>query len=82
MAKLDLPEDEKEILSNQLDRLIEGFSALETLDTRGVEPLSSVLDIHNILRDDVVKKSFTRDEILSNAPEQYDGCFQVPKTLD
>ena len=82
MAKLDLSETESRSLSMRIDNLIESFSALENVDTSSTEPLVSVLDITNVLRDDIVKKTITREELLSNAPEQYDGYFQVPKTLD
>jgi Asp-tRNA(Asn)/Glu-tRNA(Gln) amidotransferase C subunit len=26
-------------------------------------------------------KAITRDELLSDAPEQYDGYFQIPRTV-
>ena len=82
MAKLDLTEPERQIISGRMEKLIDSFSALEKIDTSNTEPLVTVLDIQNIMRDDVVKKIITRDELLSSAPEQYGGYFQVPKTLD
>ena len=82
MAKLDLPEPERQWLSERVEKLMASFSALEKIDTAAVKPLVTVLDIQNILRDDVAKKVVTREELLSSAPEQYDGYFQVPKTLD
>ena len=47
-----------------------------------MQPLVSVLDIKNVLREDIEAKTISRDEILENAPEQYDGYFQVPGTLE
>ena len=82
MSKLDLPDIERQWVKDRADKMLAGFSALQNIDTSGVNPLISVLDITNVLRDDVAKKFITRDELLSNAPEQYDGYFQVPKTLD
>ena len=82
MAKIDLPETERQWVWSRAEKLVESFSALENIDTSAVDPLVTVLDIKNILRDDIVKKIITRDELLSGAPEQYDGYFQVPKTLD
>ena len=82
MAKFDLPEAERQELTDRLEKLIADFSALEKIDTAGTEPLVTVLDINNIMRNDVVKKFFTREELLSGAPEEYDGYFRVPKTLD
>jgi len=82
MAKLDLPETERQLVKDRMEKLLESFSALESIDTTKIEPLVTVLDIQNIMRDDIAKKLISREELLSNAPEQYDGYFQVPKTLE
>ena len=82
MAKLNLPDAERELISGKADGLIEAFAALEGIDVSGVEPLVTVLDIQNVLREDVAVKMVSREELLSSAPEHYDGYFQVPKTLE
>ncbi|MBM3495493.1 MAG: aspartyl/glutamyl-tRNA amidotransferase subunit C [Armatimonadetes bacterium] len=33
------------------------------------------------MRDDEVGESLSRGEVLSNAPQQRDGCFVVPRIL-
>jgi len=81
MAKLDLPDAERQKISAMADRLVDSFGALANIDTKGVEPLYTVLDVQNVLREDVCTKTFSREEILANAPMQCDGYFQVPKTL-
>ena len=82
MAKLDLPENERLWVSDQAEMLTDSFKQLENIDTFGVEPLITVLSVKNILREDISSKMLPREELLSNAPEQYGGYFQVPKTLD
>jgi aspartyl-tRNA(Asn)/glutamyl-tRNA(Gln) amidotransferase subunit C len=82
MVKLNLPEDERQWVTERAEKLLDSFSVLENIDTEGVEPLVTVLDTQNALRGDVAVKAITREELLSNAPEQYDGYFQVPRTLD
>jgi aspartyl-tRNA(Asn)/glutamyl-tRNA(Gln) amidotransferase subunit C len=62
--------------------LVTGFKALDQIDTGDAEPLVTVLSVYNVMREDVAEKSFTRDEILINAPEEYDGYFKVPGTLE
>ena len=81
MAKLDLPDDERRQVSELADMLTDGFSAFAGVDTDGIEPMYTVLDVKNVLREDVSVKMISREELLSNAPAQYDGYFQVPKTL-
>jgi len=81
MAMLDLPSDERAWVSEQAERLLAGFDALEGADTSEIQPLVTVLDVRNVLREDISAQLIPREELLSNAPEQYDGYFQVPKTL-
>jgi len=81
VAKLNLLEAERAVILERANLLMESFDLLKHVDTSEVEPMVSVLEIQNILRDDVCVKQISRDALLSNAPEQYDGYFQVPKTL-
>jgi len=82
MARLDLPESERRWVSDRADMLINSFNLLDGIDASNVEPLITVLGIKNVFRDDVSIKMLPREEILANAPEQYEGYFQVPRTLD
>jgi len=81
MAMLDLQESERGLIRASLDGLCEEFSVLESIDTEGIEPLVTVLDICNVMREDCAVKLFAREEILANAPEQCDGYFLVPGTI-
>ena len=82
MAKLDLPEAERQWVSDRADMLTGSFGEISAIDTAGVQPLVTVLDIQNVLREDVCAKTVSREQLLEGAPEQHDGYFQVPKTLD
>jgi len=82
MVKLDLPQNEKEAITKSVKMLLNSFEALETVDIQDVQPMFTPLPLHNVLREDNAEKLFTREEVLENAPEQYEGYFQVPKTLD
>jgi len=82
MAMLELSDDERVRLMERFDALADGFCALDAFEGDGVEPLVSVLDLHNVMREDVAVKFMSRDELLANAPEQLDGYFQVPATID
>ena len=82
MAMLDLPDGERRLLERRLGELADSFDTLEGIATDGVEPLVTVLRVQNVFREDKAERLLTRDEILSTAPEQYDGYFQVPGTLE
>jgi len=80
--KLKLTDEEKEFIEDKKKLLDESFTVLAQINTDDIEPLVSVLETENILREDVSRKMISREELLKNAPEQYDGYFQVPKTVE
>lgn len=82
MSKLSLKESERSMISNYADILIESFDELEKINLEELEPLITVLNVNSALREDIAIKLSTKEELLSNAPEQADGYFQVPKTID
>ena len=82
LARLELSEQEKEELTDQLSDILTYVEKLNELDTRGVEPTSHVLDINNVMRDDVAGESSTQERALANAPEKAAGHYKVPKIID
>jgi aspartyl-tRNA(Asn)/glutamyl-tRNA(Gln) amidotransferase subunit C len=82
MAKLDLSETERQWVSDAAAKLLDSFSALETINTDGVKPLVTVLDIKNVFREDIARKMITREELLSAAPLNNGEYFEVPKTVE
>lgn len=82
LAKLELSEEEKEQAKKDMGSMLDYIDKLNELDTSSVEPMSHVFPVHNVFRDDVVVNGDDRENILKNAPEQKDGSFEVPKTVE
>jgi aspartyl-tRNA(Asn)/glutamyl-tRNA(Gln) amidotransferase subunit C len=82
LARLALTEEEKEKFVKQFGDILEYFNQLNEVDTKGIEPMAHSVPAFNIMREDKVDKDCTRDEILSNAPEEENGFFKVPKIGD
>ena len=82
MAKLSLDGETRAWADEIIARLEGEFEKMESIDTNGVEPLVTVLDLKNVLREDVSSQIVSRDTLLENAPEKYDGYFQVPRTIE
>ena len=82
LAKLELSPEEKEEAKKDMGRMLDYIDKLNELDTTGVEPMSHVFPVNNVFREDVVTNGNERDKILLNAPEQKDGAFKVPKTVE
>ena len=81
LARLKFDAAEKEEIKNDLQRMIAFVEKLNELDTTGVAPLLHMTDEINILRDDEIKGSITRDEALKNAPLHDEKFFKVPKVI-
>ncbi len=82
LARLAVTEEEAELLTEQLDKIIGFAEELNELDTDNVEPTTHVLELKNILREDEVRNSVSVDEAMKNAPAQRDGQFKVPNILE
>lgn len=82
LAKLSVSEEEKQKVALDLDRILGYIETMNELDTDGVEPMSHVLPIKNVFREDMVVNQDNREQLIKNAPKQKDGCFAVPKTVE
>ncbi len=81
LAKLELLEQEREQAKKDMGRMLDYIDKLGELDTEGVEPMVHIFPVQNVFRDDIVTNSDMREQLLSNALEQKDGMFVVPKTV-
>ena len=69
-------------LQGELQQIIAYMDVLNGLDTTGVEPMSHVFPVKNVLRADDVRPSSDRAALLSNAPVPDEEAFLVPKAVD
>jgi aspartyl-tRNA(Asn)/glutamyl-tRNA(Gln) amidotransferase subunit C len=82
LAKLKLSGEEREQAREDMQKMLDYIDRLEELDTSGVEPMSHIFPLNNVFREDVVTNGDDRENLLSNAPEQKDGQYQVPRTVE
>ena len=68
LSRIKLDGSTTEKMIKELGAVIEYMGILNRLDTEGVEPMSHVFPITNIMREDEVMPSSARDDILGNAP--------------
>ena len=81
LARLKFDESEKEHIKSDLQRMIAFVEKLNELDLEAVEPLLHMTNEVNVLREDEIKFSITRDEALKNAPHHDGQFFKVPKVI-
>ena len=82
LARIRVTDDEKTNLAAELSQVMDWIGELQSVDTEGVEPLTSVVGARLKTRPDVVTLNVTRDEVLANAPESMAGFFTVPKVVE
>ena len=82
LARLNMNEEETLKMMKDMEGILEHVEKLNALDTTGVEPISHVMPVNNVFREDIVIPSFDRDKILANAPTAENGCFKVPKVVE
>jgi aspartyl-tRNA(Asn)/glutamyl-tRNA(Gln) amidotransferase subunit C len=92
LARLKVPDEELAPLAGELSGILAWIEQLNEVDTKGVEPMSSVSDVTLPMREDKVTDGGIAEKILANAPsgavyiESADkntgGFFIVPKVVE
>ena len=82
LARLGLTEEEKDRLAQQLSNILDAMQVIDRLDTSAIPPTAQVIPLANVMREDVVRPSFDREQILRNAPRRSGEYFVVPAVLE
>jgi aspartyl-tRNA(Asn)/glutamyl-tRNA(Gln) amidotransferase subunit C len=81
LARLEFNSEEKEDIKSDLQQMIAFIDKLNELDTTGVEPLLHMSENINVLREDEVSGTISREEAFRNAPLHDEQFFKVPKVI-
>ena len=82
LAKLTVSHEDGMKIADDLERILDYIETMNELDTEGMEPMSHVLPLMNVFREDAVVNGNDREKLLSNAPVYKAGSFLVPKTVE
>ena len=82
LAKLSLSSDEKAEFSRQLSDIIGYVEKINELDTSSIEPTDHIVEMKNVFRSDVVRKSMPVEEAGKMAPEFENGHIVVPQIIE
>ena len=82
LNQLALTEAEEERVLAFFAKQEAAMAVLDAIDTSEVERMVHVMPMNTVVREDVAKKLFTRDELQKSAPESYDGYWQVPRLVE
>ncbi len=82
LARIKIDEAEAESLVGELSNILDWVEQLGEVDTEGVRPMTSVVEMRLPLRDDAVTDGGRAEAIVQNAPEKAHGFFVVPKVVE
>jgi aspartyl-tRNA(Asn)/glutamyl-tRNA(Gln) amidotransferase subunit C len=82
LARLRLSDEEAEGIAHDLDEFLGHVTALEQLDTTGVEPTYHAIPLPTPMRPDQAEARLDPELALANAPERDGSAFVVPKVIE
>lgn len=81
LARLTLSEVELDLFTEQLGQVLEHAKDIAALNLEGVVATAHPFGLINVVRDDVLRASISRDAVLAMAPDAEDGRFAVPRII-
>ena len=81
LARIAVSDEELDQLAGQLDTIVEAVSAVQAVDTEGVEPMSHPHSVDAPMREDVIVRTLTAEQALDQAPAVEEERFVVPQIL-
>lgn len=82
LARIDIDAEESRGVAERLNQVLGLIDQLQSVDTRGVEPMSHALDQVQRLRPDEVTETDRRDDYQRGAPAVEQGLYLVPKVIE
>lgn len=82
LARISEAEDRLEPLAAELNGIMTWIEQLGEVDTNGVEPMASSVDLKLPMREDVVSDGGDPRRVLANAPLSKNNFFIVPKVVE
>lgn len=82
LSRLKFNEAEKEEIKKDLQNMIGFVEKLNELNLDDIQPLLHISEEVNVLREDEVKGSISREDALKNAPLHDGQFFKVPKVIN
>jgi aspartyl-tRNA(Asn)/glutamyl-tRNA(Gln) amidotransferase subunit C len=81
LARIELTEEEKQAFTKQLNEVLDYFKKINEIDTSNIEPTYHVLNLVNVLREDKVEPSLSKEDALRNASQKEDSFIRAPKII-
>jgi aspartyl-tRNA(Asn)/glutamyl-tRNA(Gln) amidotransferase subunit C len=82
LSRLEINEKDEAKMMQDLSAIVTFVEKLNEVNTDGVEPLTTMSQEVNALREDEPGGHLTHEEVLKNAPAKDKDFFRVPKVIE
>ena len=82
LSRISIDDNKAKKLSDDLNSIFKFIEKLNELDTKEIEPLTSIAETNLKLRKDKILSKNIREDILKNSPEKNKDFFVVPKVVE
>ena len=82
LARIELTPEEEKRHAETISTVLDFVNTLNEIDTEGVEPTAQVTGLEDVVREDVVKNSEIKKELLAQMPQVSAGLLKVPAVFD
>ncbi len=82
LSYIKINQGEKESLKNDLSKILSYVEQLKEVDVEGVQPCNHVIQgIINVMREDEIGTTMSREAFLDNAPDTVGDMIRVPPII-
>ena len=82
LARIAISDEEAETMTGELNEILGWVEQLNSVDVKGVGPMTSVVAMDIKMREDVVSDGGKAEDVVSNAPLSEDNFYMVPKVIE
>jgi aspartyl-tRNA(Asn)/glutamyl-tRNA(Gln) amidotransferase subunit C len=82
LARLEIDKNKSEKIKQDLETIIELIGSLQTIDTSGIEPLYSPLEMTALTHEDIENSDNKKNQFLENAASSNEDYFLVPRVVE
>jgi len=82
LARIHVDDAELAPLADELNNILGWIEQLDEVDTDGVAPMTSAVEMVQRLRADEMNDGDLQEDVLANAPDPTDGFFTAPKVVE
>jgi aspartyl-tRNA(Asn)/glutamyl-tRNA(Gln) amidotransferase subunit C len=81
LARIGLSPEETKHMADELGRIVAFVEQLSSVDVSATAPTDQVTGLEGVWREDVVRPSMDREQLLAGVPKHEDGYIVVKRVL-